>query len=270
MDKKEYLIIKNLTCGYMGGFKLEPVNLVLKRGCFAGVIGCNGSGKSTLFKGLSGELNLSGGEILLDGISLSKLSLKERARRVALVPQFIEKSPITVEEYVLMGRMPYQRLFQFSESKEDIEITKESLEQTGIFHLRKKRVTEISGGEQQMTAIACALNQKPGLMLLDEPTSHLDIKFQSKIMNLLQRLNEEDRLTVIMIIHDLNLAGEYCDHLSLIKEGRIIKQGSPEEVLTYTNIELAYSSVVVESRNPVSGKPAIFQVSEKFSGRGIS
>lgn len=121
-----------------------------------------------------------------------------------------------------------------------------------------------------MTAIACALNQKPGLMLLDEPTSHLDIKFQSKIMNLLQRLNEEERLTVIMIIHDLNLAGEYCDHLSLIKEGKIIIQGSPEEVLTYTNIELAYSSVVVESRNPVSGKPAIFQVSEKFSGRGIS
>ena len=169
-----------------------------------------------------------------------------------------------------MGRMPYQRLFQYSESKEDIEITKESLEQTGIFHLRKKRVTEISGGEQQMTAIACALNQKPGLMLLDEPTSHLYIMFQSKIMNLLQRLNEEERLTVIMIIHDLNLAGEYCDHLSLIKEGKIIIQGSPEEVLTYTNIELAYSSVVVESRNPVSGKPAIFQVSEKFSGRGIS
>jgi iron complex transport system ATP-binding protein len=267
MDKKTYLNIENLTCGYREGFMLKPFNLSLSKGSFGGIIGGNGSGKSTFFKGLTGELKITGGSVRLDGTELSSLSLRERAKRVALVPQFIEKSPITVEEYVLMGRMPYRRAFQFLETKEEQEILENSLELTGIMHLKRCRFTELSGGEQQMTAIACALAQKPQLILLDEPTSHLDITYQSRIMNLLQRLNEEEGLTVLMIIHDLNLAGEYCSHISLVKEGELIIQGDPEEVLRYKNIERAYDTVVVESRNPVSGKPAIFQVSERFSKR---
>lgn len=172
-----------------------------------------------------------------------------------------------VKEYVLMGRMPHRAAFQFNDTKEEMEIVDQSLNLAGIYHLKNKRVTEISGGELQMTAIACALAQRPSLLLLDEPTSHLDITYQSKIMNLLQRLNSEEGLTVLMIIHDLNLAGEYCDHLLLMKEGAVIIQGKPEMVLKYNNVEMAYNTIVVESRNPVSGKPAIFQVSSRFSKR---
>ncbi len=267
MDKEKYLIADNLVCGYRNGFVLEPVNMSLTKGSFTGIIGGNGSGKSTLFKGLTGELKPIAGKVTVGGDNFTSLSLRERAKRVAQVPQFIEKSPIMVKEYVLMGRMPHRAAFQFNDTKEEMAIVDQSLNLAGIYHLKNKRVTEISGGELQMTAIACALAQRPSLLLLDEPTSHLDITYQSKIMNLLQKLNSEEELTVLMIIHDLNLAGEYCDHLLLMKEGAVIIQGKPEMVLKYNNVEMAYNTIVVESRNPVSGKPAIFQVSSRFSKR---
>lgn len=258
-----YLNIENLSCGYRDGFQLESIGLSLTKGVFAGIIGRNGSGKSTLFRGLMGDLPLTKGSMVLDGINLSSLSLKKRAQLVAIVSQFLELSPITVEEYVLMGRTPYHKPFQFSYTNEDIEIAKKYIELTGITHLKEKLITELSGGEQQMVSIACALTQQPALLLLDEPTSHLDITYQSKIMNLLQQLNEEQGLTVVMIIHDLNVASEYCSRLFLMKKGKILHQGTPAEVLTYQNIETAYDTVVIVKNNPISGKPVIFPVSER-------
>lgn len=252
-----------MSCGYRDGFRLKSANISLEKGTFAGIIGKNGSGKSTFFKGLVGDLPLISGEVKLGGIDLSTLSLKNRAKRIAIVSQFMELSAVTVEEYVLMGRIPYRKHFQFSYTDEDVKIAKKYIELTGIEHLKHKSVNELSGGEQQMVAIACALTQQPTLLLLDEPTSHLDITFQSKIMNLLQQLNEQEGLTVVMIIHDLNLAGEYCTHLTLIKEGEILHQGAPNEVLTFQNIESAYDTVVIVKINPISGKPVIFPVSER-------
>lgn len=252
-----------MSCGYRDGFRLRSANLSLHKGAFAGIIGRNGSGKSTFFKGLVGDLPLLSGEVKLDGVDITKLTLKARAKLIAIVSQFMELSTVTVEDYVLMGRIPYRKHFQFSYTSEDIEIAAKYIELTGIGHLKNKSVNELSGGEQQMVAIACALTQQPTLLLLDEPTSHLDITFQSKIMNLLQQLNEQEGLTVVMIIHDLNLAGEYCNHLALIKEGEIINQGSPNEVLTFQNIESAYDTVVIVKNNPISGKPVVFPVSER-------
>lgn len=259
-----YLEVENLSCGYSRGFQLESVSLSLPKGTFAGIIGRNGSGKSTFFKGLAGDLPLADGTIRLNGENITKLSLKEKARKIAIVSQFTEQSPITVEEYVLMGRIPYRKSFQFSYTAEDIAIAAKYIGLMGIRHLKDKPMTELSGGERQMAVIACALAQQPLLLLLDEPTSHLDITYQLRIMNLLQKMNEEDGLTVVMIIHDLNLAAEYCSHLTLLKKGKVLKQGTPDEVLTYSNIEEAYDTIVIVKDNPVSGKPVISPVSERW------
>jgi iron complex transport system ATP-binding protein len=124
-------------------------------------------------------------------------------------------------------------------------------------------MSELSGGEQQLAGIARALTQQPELLLLDEPTSHLDITHQVQVLNVLQQLNQEMGLTVLMVIHDLNLASEFCDHLVLVNQGRIHTQGTPEEVLTFHNIEDVYQTVVVTQNNPLSGKPAVFLASGK-------
>ena len=134
---------------------------------------------------------------------------------------------------------------------------------TGILPYAKKYMSQLSGGEQQLAAIAQALIQEPELLLLDEPTSHLDISHQVQILNLIQRLNRDAGLTVLMIIHDLNLAAEYCDYLIMMNKGNIHTLGTPDEVLTYKNIEEVYNTVVVTGKNPLSEKPAIFLVSEK-------
>lgn len=257
------LQIKNLNCGYSSGFTLRDINISLLKGEFTGIIGPNGSGKSTLFKSVTSDLLPTSGSILLNGKDLAQMTLRERAQTVSIVSQFAELSPITVQEYVLMGRVPYRRRFQFFDTEQDIEIATHYMELTGILHLKDKPITELSGGEQQMASIASALTQKPKLLLLDEATSHLDITHQVEIMNLLQRLNEEQGLTIVMIIHDLNLASEYCNHLIMMRQGEVYYQGAPSEVLTYEHIENVYNTVVVVRTNPISNKPVVFTVSER-------
>ncbi len=261
------LKISNLSCGYPGSFKISDVSFEVDKGMFVGIIGPNGSGKSTLLKGLLGDLPLNEGEITLQGESLPGMKNRQRARRVAVVSQHIEQADITVFEYVLMGRMPYKDMFQFFESEKDIEIARYYMELTGVWHLKDSMLNRLSGGEQQLAAIARALTQEPDLLLLDEPTSHLDITHQSRILNLIQQLNEELQLTVLIVIHDLNLAAEYCDYLVLMKRGGVFAQGSPSEVLTYSNIEEVYKTIVVTVNNPLSGKPAIFLVSDRVIKR---
>lgn len=257
------LSIRNLSCGYTGSFKISGISFSIEKGMLAGIIGPNGSGKSTLLKGLLGDLPLSEGELLLQGEPLNGMKNRLKAQRVAVVSQHIEQADISVGDYVLMGRMPYKELFQFFESDKDMEIARYYMELTGVWHLKDKMLSQLSGGEQQLAAIARALTQEPDLLLLDEPTSHLDITHQSHILNLIQQLNEELQLTVLIVIHDLNLAAEYCDYLVLMKRGGIYAQGTPSKVLTYTNIEEVYKTVVVTVNNPLSGKPAIFLVSDR-------
>jgi iron complex transport system ATP-binding protein len=260
---KEFLSLQNVKCGYRNGFRLEPVSFGISKGVFAGIIGPNGSGKSTLFKGIAGDLPLLDGSVMLDGVSLQQMGVKQRARQLAVVSQFTEVGDITVEDYVLMGRLPYREPFRFFESDEDVNIAQHYMQLTDVFHLKDKRMHQLSGGEQQLAAIAQALTQQPRLLLLDEPTSHLDIMHQVQVLNLIQRLNQETGITVLMIIHDLNLAGEYCDYLIMMNKGQIHTHGTAEEVLTFSNIEQVYKTVVVTQTNPVSKKPAIFLVSDK-------
>lgn len=260
----EFLKIDQLTCGYGKGFHINNISLTISKGSLAGIIGPNGSGKTTLFRGISGDLKLKNGTVYLKNSNLNRLKLKEKAKKVAVVSQFIEVVNVPVEDYVVMGRLPYRNSFQFFESSEEIAIAEKYMKWTGVYHHRKKLMSQLSGGEQQLAAIAQALTQEPELLLMDEPTSHLDITHQVKVLNLIQRLNSEMGLTVLMIIHDLNLAAEYCDYLIMMKEGQVYANGTPKEVLNYEIIEQVYDTVVVTRENPLSGKPAIFLVSESI------
>ncbi|OFX22720.1 MAG: hypothetical protein A2033_10680 [Bacteroidetes bacterium GWA2_31_9] len=261
---KQFVNIENIVCGYSSGFKLKEICLEIKKGSFTGIVGPNGSGKTTLFKAISGELSLKGGSIFINNTDTSKISSKQKAQKMAIVSQNTEIADITVEDYVLLGRMPYKKPFQLLDKQSDYTIAHKYMNLTGTVKFKDKLMCELSGGEQQLASIARALAQEPELLLLDEPTSHLDISHQVQVLNLIQRLNEELKLTVLMIIHDLNLAGEYCDNLIMMNNGTIHIQGSPEEVLNYQHIEDVYKTVVITQQNPLSKKPAVFLVSEKI------
>lgn len=260
----EFLKLENFSCGYGNAFTVGDVNITLTKGSFAGIIGPNGSGKTTLFRGISGALPAKSGKLFLNGTDISHINRKDKARRVSVVAQFSETTDVSVEEYVLMGRIPYRKPFQFLDSTDDLKIAKYYMTMTGILQHRHNSIQQLSGGEQQLAAIAQALTQQPELLLLDEPTSHLDITHQIKILNLIQYLNQKNNLTVLMIIHDLNLASEYCDYLLMMNQGKVHTQGTPQQVLSFENIEKVYNTVVVTQNNPLSGKPAIFLVSDQI------
>lgn len=262
MMNTEILSIQNLCCGYPK-FQLSEINVNIRKGSFSGIIGPNGSGKTTLFKAITGTLVLKSGKILLSDKNLQSFSLRQRAQNIAIVSQFIDAGDMSVEDYVLMGRIPYHSRFSFFESEEDFRIARKYMEMTGTLLFKDRLMSELSGGEQQLAAIARALTQQPELLLLDEPTSHLDITHQVHILNVLQQLNQEMGLSVLMVIHDLNLASEYCDQLILINQGKIHTLGTPEEVLTFQHIEEVYKTVVVTQNNPLSGKPAVFLATRK-------
>lgn len=256
------LEVKNISCGYGNKFRISDIDFAIKKGSFTSIIGPNGAGKTTLFRGISGMLSSESGDVLLQEENLKTLSHKARARKIAIVNQSVEAGSMMIEDYVLMGRLPYRTPFSFFETKEDYDIAEENMRLTGVWEKRHKLMNQLSGGEQQLAAIARALTQKTNLLLLDEPTAHLDISHQMKVLNLVRRLNRENNLTVLLIIHDLNLASEYSDCLIMLKDGKVFAQGTPEEVLTYSNIEEVYNTVVITRSNPMSGKPFIFPVSE--------
>ncbi len=260
--RSDILNIQNLFCRYPK-FQLSNINIDIAKGSFAGIIGPNGSGKTTLFRAITGTLGMKSGKILLSDKNLHSFSLRERAQNIAIVSQFIEAGDMSVEDYVLIGRIPYHSRFNFFETDEDFAIARKYMEMTDTWRFKDQLMSELSGGEQQLAGIARALTQQPELLLLDEPTSHLDITHQVHILNLLQQLNQEMGLSVLMVIHDLNLASEYCDQLILVNQGKIHTQGTPEEVLTFQNIEEVYQTIVVTQNNPLSGKPAIFLASRK-------
>lgn len=256
------LKIEDLDCGYGNKFRVSEVSFDIPAGSFTAIIGPNGAGKTTLFRAIAGLLKADRGKVLVEGADTAGLSHKQRARKIAVVNQAVEAGSMSIEDYVLMGRLPYRMPFRFFESEEDYRIAEENMRLTGVWEKRDKLMNQLSGGEQQLAAIARALTQQTKILLLDEPTAHLDISHQMRVLNLIQRLNRENHLTVLLIVHDLNLASEYSDRLILMNRGRLYACGTPDEVLTYENIEKVYDTIVVTRNNPVSGKPFIFPVSE--------
>ncbi len=257
------LKVRDLVCGYNSRFFLKDINLEIENGAFIGIIGPNGSGKTTLLRAVTRILKPRSGQILLDGKDIWQLSFRDLAMHTAVVSQSPPAAAMTVEEFVLMGRTPHYKKFQLVESNKDIEIAERSMGLTDTLKLKDRLMQEISGGERQLVLIARALTQEPKLLLLDEPTSHLDITHQVSILDLIARLNKTLGLTVLTVLHDLNLASEYCHKLVLLNKGRIYKTGTAEEVIDYRIIEEVYKTIVVVKANPISSKPYIFIVSEE-------
>lgn len=248
--------IKDLSFRYPNNSAniLSNINLTISKGGFTGIIGPNGSGKTTLLKCLVKLAAPIAGEIRLAGQNQAVLSTREIARIVGVVPQKWEASvPFTVGEIVAMGRFPYLKRFS-PESDEDYQLAAEAMNLTQTLHLKDCPVTELSGGELQRVIIAQALAQSPRILLLDEPTAALDIHHQLEILEVIMTLRETRALTVVAVMHDLNLASHYCDHLVLLQNGSIFSSGAPETVLTETNLEQVYGTKVRISTDPLTAK----------------
>lgn len=257
------LEIRGLTCGYEGGFLLEDVSVRINSGDLVGVIGPNGSGKTTLLRAVTKVIGPVKGAVLVDGVDTKNINIKGLARKLAVVSRPSEDDVrMTVEEYVLLGRIPHQKGFRLLEGKEDFRVAHRAMVLTDILNLKERFMNDLSSGERQLASIARALAQDTAILLLDEPTSHLDISHQIRVLDLVKRLNRERGLTVVVVLHDLNLAAQYCDRLLLFDNGSLRKEGTPEEVLTYQTIEAVYKTVVVVRRNPISSKPYVILVSE--------
>lgn len=255
------LSIRNLHCGYDAGEVLSGISLDVPEGCFLGIIGPNGAGKTTLFRAMTKIVKPSLGSILFKGRDLVTLTRRQLAREVAVLPQILEMPfSFTVEEFVTMGRFPHVGRFE-GFSARDLTAVEGAMERADVARLRERSVKQLSSGEIQRVLLAQALAQEPKLLLLDEPVSHLDIKHQVEILDMLKELNASG-LSVIIILHDLNLASEYCDTLLLLDRGAVHTYGETAEVLKYDVLEEVYKTVVVVEKNPISGKPFVFLVSK--------
>jgi len=228
--------VKNLT--YTIGEKqiLKDINFQIEKGKIYGILGNNGSGKSTLLKALSRINPVKNGTIFIDKKDINLYSAKLLAQTIALVPQQTNLMfDFSALQIALMGRIPYQKPL-YADSEEDLEIVKQSMLRTNTWHLRDMNAKNLSGGEFQRLIIARALSQQTPLLMLDEPISSLDIRHQFDIMNLLKQINKETNATILIIIHDLNLAMRYCDEVILLNQGELVAKGESKQVLTQDNI----------------------------------
>lgn len=247
------LVIRGVDCYYDSVRVLENVSFSMRSGELVGVIGPNGSGKTTLLRTISGVLKPRMGTVLLDDLEIQRLRRLEIAQKVAVVPQNSSATfNFTVLDMVLMGRNPYIGRME-KEDAEDLAVTEKAMRLTNTLHLSERLITELSGGERQRVIIARALAQEPKVLLLDEPTLHLDINHQIEVMELLKKLCKESGLAVLAVLHDFNLAARYCDSLVLLNKGKIAAIGFCEDVLTSKNIEEAFGIKVIVKHHPVTG-----------------
>ncbi|MDR0765307.1 MAG: ABC transporter ATP-binding protein [Odoribacteraceae bacterium] len=249
--------LHDLRCGYDGRVILDIPRLVVPAGEFVGVIGPNGSGKTTLARAVSGVIAPYSGRVLLDGVDVARLSFRARARALAVVNQSVEAVNMPLEDYVLLGRLPRRPATRFFETAREVAIARENMLLTGTRASGDTPLDRLSGGERQLAAIARALTQEAGILLLDEPTAHLDIAHQVRILDLVRRLNRERGITVVLIIHDLNLAGAYCDRLVLLDNGTPRVCGTPREVLTRSHVESVYRARVAILPGPFPERPLV-------------
>ncbi|MDR1132179.1 MAG: ABC transporter ATP-binding protein [Oscillospiraceae bacterium] len=247
------LQVENLTFSYGECEAADNVCLHVEAGEFIGLIGPNGSGKSTVLNNIYRALTPDRGTITLDGENLLKMSHKRSALKLAVVGQENDVPfNFLVEEIVAMGRSPHKRLFDIDNAY-DKYIVKHALAHLGMEDMAKRNYLNLSGGEKQRVIIARAIAQESDFFILDEPTNHLDISYQMQVFDFIKRL----KVTVLSAIHDLNMAALYCDRLYVLKAGRIVLRGTPEEVFTPENIYGVYGVRSSVGKHPITGKTAI-------------
>ena len=248
---------ENLSLGYDGADIIQDLSLTIPNARVTSIIGPNGCGKSTLLRGLGRLLAPRSGEVILDGVPLAGQSTRQIATRISVLPQSpVAPSGLTVADLVSRGRHPRQKWYQ-QFSPADESVVEDALRATDILDLADTPIEDLSGGQRQRAWISMTLAQETGILLLDEPTTYLDLAHQVDVLELVRRLNREHGRTVVMVLHDISLAARYSDHIVAMKDGRIQAQGSPADVVTsdrLLNVFGLHAEVVSE---PTDGRPHV-------------
>ncbi|TDM14155.1 ABC transporter ATP-binding protein [Macrococcus bovicus] len=253
----ERLSGEKITISYGEREIVKELTVHIPDGKVTSIIGPNGCGKSTLLKAMARIIPVKDGRVVLDGKNIHQQSTKEVAKKIAILPQSPEVADgLTAGELVSYGRFPYQSGFGRL-SKEDKDVIDWALRATGTYEFKHRAVNDLSGGQRQRVWIAMALAQKTDIMFLDEPTTYLDISHQLEILDLVQTLNREQGTTIIMVLHDINQAIRFSDHLIAMKKGEIVQQGSPADVLTHDVLEEVFNIDAELSLDPRTGKPLL-------------
>jgi len=254
------LIAENLELGYGNRTVVENLDLKVPPGRITCIVGANACGKSTLLRSMSRLLSPRGGHVLLDGKDVHRLPAKKLARTLGLLPQSpIAPEGIVVADLVGRGRHPHQRVLS-RWSREDDAAVADALAATHTTELAERSVDELSGGQRQRVWIAMVLAQQTDLLLLDEPTTFLDVSHQVEVLDLLTDLNRDRGTTIVMVLHDLNLAARYADHLVAMADGSIYASGDPSDVLTGETVKAVFGLDSRVISDPVSGKPLVLPV----------
>ncbi|WP_293785578.1 ABC transporter ATP-binding protein [uncultured Aeromicrobium sp.] len=254
------LKIADLTLGYGDRDVIHDLDLIIPPGKITAIVGPNACGKSTLLRSMTRLLSPRKGQVLLDGKELHSLPAKQLARKLGLLPQSpIAPEGITVGDLVGRGRHPHQRVFARWSADDDRAVTA-ALEATDTLELLERAVDELSGGQRQRVWIAMALAQESRILLLDEPTTFLDVSHQVEVLDLLTDLNREKGTTIVMVLHDLNLAARYADHLIALRDGRLHAAGAPAEILDPGLVEAVFAMASTVIDDPVSGRPLMIPI----------
>lgn len=255
---KEEVKVENLKFSYGNKIILKDISLNFDKGKFYSIIGPNGSGKSTLIKNLSKILPPMVNSVFIDKIDISTISNKKLSQKISVIPQDIKiEYDFTVFDVVMMGRSPYKKRFE-DFNVEDEKIVEKYMKATNTWYLKDKLITELSGGESQRVIAARALTQETDIILLDEPTSHLDIQYQIEFLKIFKNLRMNK--VIIAVLHDLNLAATFSDEIILINKGEIISKGTPWQVINKENIKNVYNLSVEVFENPINKCPYIIPV----------
>lgn len=258
--KQHLLEARNLVAGYDGKIILDRVSLQIPNNQISVIIGANASGKSTLLKTLARLIRPVSGEVLLDGRSIHAIPTKQLARVIGLLPQSpVVPEGIKVVDLIGRGRYPHQSFFG-AWSKQDEEAVAEAMEIMNITELADRHMDELSGGQRQRVWIGMVLAQQTDILLLDEPTTYLDITHQIEILDLLTDLNRKYGKTIVMVLHDINLSARYADYLFAMRQGRLVAEGKPSEVITSQLIQDVFGLDCVVVEDPVSGSPSVVPV----------
>lgn len=251
----ERLYTQKLDIGYGELSIVKDLNISIPSGKITALVGANGSGKSTILKTLARIMKPTGGHVFLDGKSIHQQSTKEVAKQLAILPQNpTAPDGLTVSELVTYGRFPHQKGFG-SLTKEDKEIVQWAIAMTGMIDFYDRPVDQLSGGQRQRAWIAMALAQGTDILFLDEPTTFLDMAHQLEVLKLLQKLNEEEKRTIVMVVHDLNHATRYAQHMVAISRGTVIAEGSPAEVMTPDMLRKVFNIEADILTDPRTGVP---------------
>jgi len=256
-NMNELIEARDLTCRLGTRTVVERVNLGARPGEVLGLIGPNGAGKTTVLRALARLLQPAAGAVLLDGRASWRLRPRALARQLALAQQGgADHWPLTVEQAVELGRAPH-RGWLMPLSPADRAVVERVLEQAGITHLRERRLDQLSGGEQRRVILARALAQEPRILLLDEPTAGLDLKYQVTLLELARQFAHRDRIAVVITLHDLNQAALIADRVALLADGQLLAVDATEVVFTPTLLEAAYGIPIAVTRHPIYGTPLI-------------